>query len=294
MQTMKRVALAAATLLMLGALSTTPALAAGGGGSTGTRVIYSSLAGQPLPGNLLSEGAEAYAFDEFGNEITFAKGPRDLSNVVITMSSWACASGNWYSDNCSTPPGATFAEPITLNIYRASQDGVTPGSLIASVTQTFNIPYRPSASPTCDARGDTGEWYQQKTRTCYHGLATNITFDFGAMNVTLPDTVVYGISYNTEHYGYAPSGPTACDSPAYSNTADCPYDSLNIALSTGSNVTVGIDPVPGTVWQNSPYGSLYCDSGSAGTGFFRLDSPGSPCWAPYVPAVQFKAGSSTS
>jgi hypothetical protein len=40
----------------------------------------------------------------------------------------------------------------------------------------------------------------------------------------------------------------------------------------------------GTVWQNSPYSSQYCDGGTAGT--FRADSG---CWAPYVPAVQFKA-----
>ena len=34
-------------------------------------VIYSSLLGNPLPGNSPSVGAEAYAFNEFGNQVTF-------------------------------------------------------------------------------------------------------------------------------------------------------------------------------------------------------------------------------
>jgi hypothetical protein len=101
--------------------------------------------------------------------------------------------------------------------------------------------------------------------------------------VTLPDSVVYGIVYNTSHFGPVPKGEaTAC----YATSAGCPYDSLNIALSADSDVSAG-SSTSGTVWQNSPYGSQYCDGGLAGTGTFRADSP---CWTPYVPAVQFKAG----
>lgn len=112
----------------------------------------------------------------------------------------------------------------------------------------------------------------------------NVTFSFSG--VTLPNTVVYGIAYNTSHYGYNPIGDTACNSTA----AGCPYDSLNIALSTEpTNVTAGTDTILGTIWQNSPYASQYCDNGLTGT--FREDSP--TCqdnYYPYVPAVQFKAG----
>jgi hypothetical protein len=91
--------------------------------------------------------------------------------------------------------------------------------------------------------------------------------------VTLPDTVVYGIVYDTRTYGPNPTGVTG------------PYDSLNIALSTDTDVSAG-SSATGTVWQNSPYGSQYCDGGLGGTNVFRADSG---CWTPYVPAVQFKA-----
>lgn len=270
--------------------ATTSAVAA----SSGTSVIYSSIVASPLPGNLPSVGAEAYAFNEFGNEITFASGSnRQLNNVVVTMSSWGCVTGNWYSGNCYTPAGATFNEPITLNIYNPPAAGsYVPGSLIATVTQTFAIPYRPSVSANCLG----GKWYDSSLKTCFNGFATNITFNMGG--VTVPDTVVYGIAYNTTHYGYAPYGETAA---CYTSSGGCGYDSLNIALSQDpTNLSVGIDPNPGTVWQYSIYGFEYCDSGTAGTSTFRLDSPNvASCWgvsspynaAPfYIPAVQFKAG----
>jgi hypothetical protein len=277
------------TVLGLTAL-TSPALATP---RPGTSVIYSSVLASPLPGNLPSVGAEAYAFNEFGNEVRFSGTNRVLTNVIVEMSSWGCVTGHWYSGDCSTPPGATFSEPITLNIYNPpSASEVTPGTRIASITQTFAIPYRPSASPKC---GD-GRWWDSSLKTCFNGLATDVTFQLSG--VPVPDEVVYGISYNTSHNGYQPFGQsTAC----YTSSGGCGYDSLNIALSQDpTNVTVGSDPNPGTVWQYSNYASEFCDGGAAGTGFYRLDSPAPPsCWgvsppytsAPYyVPAVQFKAG----
>jgi hypothetical protein len=282
------VSVAGITVVGLTAL-VSPAFATPG---PGTSVIYNSVVASPLPGNVPSVGGEAYSFNEFGNEVTFAGTNRSLTNVVVEMSSWGCVTGHWYSGDCSTPSGATFDEPITFNIYGPSTDGVSPGAPIASVTQTFAIPYRPSASPKCGG----GRWYDSKLKACFNGLATTINFSFSG--VTLPDQVVYGIAYNTSHYGYHPVGQsTAC----YTSPGGCGYDSLNIALSQDqTNVTVGSDTNPGTVWQYSNYGGEYCDGGTAGTGVFRLDSPsGASCWgvtppyttAPYyVPAVQFKAG----
>ena len=46
----------------------------------------------------------------------------------------------------------------------------------------------------------------------------NITFDFKPQHVVLPNTVVYGISYNTSHYGPHPLGEsTAC----YTSSGGC-------------------------------------------------------------------------
>jgi hypothetical protein len=263
--------------------------------NSGTSVIYSSLVASPLPGNLPSEGPEAYAFNEFGNEVSFATGTnRQLTNVVLEMSSWGCVNGHWFSSDCVTPAGSTFQEPITLNIYNppSSLRPNVPGTLIKSVTQTFSIPYRPSTSAKCT----NGRWWDSSAKTCYNGLATNVTFNLGG--VLVPNTVVYGVVYNTSDIGPAPYGSGAA---CVSSSGGCGYDSLNIAFSVDpNNVIVGTDSHRGTVWQNAPYGGQYCDGGTGGLGTFRLDSPGgASCWGIgtnpadppyYVPAIQFKAG----
>jgi len=261
-----------------------PAFASGS-----SSVIYSSLV-DPWPGNLPSVGAEAYYFNELGNEVTFSGTNRQVNTVIVGLSSWGCVTGHWYSGDCVTPAGATFKEPITFNIYGPSTNGLTPGALIASATQTFSIPYRPSANPY---RCTGGEWHDSRLNSCFNGFATTITFHFD--NVTLPNEIVYGIAYNTSTNGYHPYGyATAC----YTSSGGCGYDSLNIALSQDpTNVTVGGDPNPGTIWQYSNYGNEYCDNGLAGTGVFRLDSPTNACWGVntpnsppyYVPEVQFTA-----
>ena len=290
----KKLATLVVAVVLIGAVVPASVVAKGGGGQQ-TSVIYSSLVASPLHGNMPSVGGEAYAFNEFGNAVTFSTSKnRSLGNVVVTMSSWGCQTGSWFAGNCLTTPGATFSVPITFNVYGASPDGVVPGALITTATQTFVISYRPSASPKCTGP-DAGKWYDNSLKTCFNGLATNITFGFSGP--TLPDSVVYGIAYNTTHYGYAPIGESA---PCYTSAGGCGYDSLNIALSEDpTNISAGSDTNSGKVWQNSPYGSLYCDGGSAGTGFFRLDSPNTAsCWGVespyaavpfYIPAVQFKA-----
>jgi hypothetical protein len=236
-------------------------------------VVYNSIIPNGPAANLPSEGPEAYAFNEFGNQISLAGTARHLTSVTVTLSSWACFSGSWAADgNCSTPTGATFSQPITLNIYDPSN---TVGP-IATSTQTFSVPYRPSASAKCAAMGFPGKWYSSGTKSCFNGLANDVTFSNFTGNLNLPDSVVYGIVYNTRDYG---PNPTTVSGPA---------DSLNIALSTDTDVSAG-SSVSGTIWQNSPFASQYCDS-SLGGGTFRADAG---CWAPYVPAVQFKASKSS-
>ena len=241
------------------------------------QVIYDSTV-SPQPGNLPSVGAEAYAFKELGDNITFAGSARRARSVTITMSSFACQSGAWFSADCATRRGATFSIPIRLNIYNAGSP--TPGALIATKTQTFAIPYRPSVDPTCGG----GRWRQASTGMCFNGLAYNIKFDLKSLHLTLPNSIVYGITYNTSHYGPSPIGEAA---PCFSTSAGCFYDSLNIGL--GPVVTVGTKSFFNTLYWNNAFAANYCDGGLAGTGTFRLDSPTNACWAGYVPAAQFKA-----
>ncbi len=245
------------------------------------QVIYDSTV-SPLPANLPSVGPEAYAYTEFGDEINFASGPRTLKTVTVTLSSWACQNGTWHTDDCATTPGATYSVPITFNIYAVGAND-TVVALIATKTQSFNVPYRPSKDDVNCTGDSTGKWYDSSTNTCNNGIAANVTFDFSSMGTQLPDSVIYGIQYNSTHYGPNPIGESAS---CYSTTAGCFYDSLNIALSP--TVTVGSKPHPDTVFQNA-LASEYCDHGDAGSGTFRLDSPSDACWSGYIPAVQFSA-----
>jgi hypothetical protein len=266
----RRALLLGAVALVMMAIASPVAL-----GGKGGKTIYDSTV-SPLPGNLPSLGAEAYAFSQLGDEVTFAGDSRALKTVTVTLSSWGCQSGSWNNGNCVSAKNATFAQPITLNIYDPS-DTTTP---IATATQTFNVPYRPS---TDSVHCTDGQWFDKK-QGCFNGLASNVTFDFKSQNVTLPDMVVYGISYNTSGHGPSPMGYA---NPCNASSGGCPYDSLNIALAP--EVSVGSKPHPDTIWWDTQYAGNYCDNGAEGVGVFRLDSPTSACWGGYVPAVQFTA-----
>jgi len=277
----KRTLISALAVALLGiGLNASGAFAAGDPPPPPGNVIYDSTV-TPLPGNLPSVGFEATSASELGDQVSFAGGQRLLSAVTVTMSSWACQAGTWNGGNCSTSPGATYPMPLTFTIYNVGA-GNAVGSVLGTVTQTFNIPYRPSASPQCTG-AQAGEWFDGP-QGCFNGYASNVTFNLRSLALVLPNTVIWGISYNTSDYGASPYGDaTAC----HSTSDGCFYDSLNVALSP--KVKTGSEPVPGTAYQSSTWSGAYCDNGTGGTGSFRLDSPGNPCWAGYVPAAQFTA-----
>ena len=238
------------------------------------QTIYNSIPA-PLPGNVVSLGYEATSTAEFGDRVQFAGTFRKVSKVTQTMSSWGCEAGSWYAGNCTTTPGASFTHPLTLNIYNVGP-GDAVGSLITSVTQNFSIPYRPTAD-SINCAG--GRWYNVADSTCYNGYAVNVTFDLPA--VTFPNEVIYGIAYDTTHYGAAPIGESA---PCFTSSGGCGYDSLNVGLD--GITSVGVNPAPDDAYFSSTYAPFYCDLGAGGFGFFRLDAG---CWTGYKPSVTFYA-----
>ncbi len=191
----------------------------------------------PLPPNMPSYGFEAVSLTSLGDRIALQAGsPRTLHSITIAMSSWACQTGAWNLGTCASAPNATFSHPITITVYNSS------GTLLATRTQTFSIPYRPSADPTCVGM-DAGKW-KAANGTCYNGFASPITFDLRALNVTLPDDVLaYDVSYNTRTHGPVPIGVTG------------PYDSLNVGVYASPTVapSVGSDVEPGVLrWNGTP------------------------------------------
>jgi hypothetical protein len=214
-------------------------------------VIYDATP-SPLPPNVASLGFQATATSEFGDEVVFAGTNRRVTSVTVTMSDWALHS------SYPTMSASGWSHPITLNLYNTNATNPTqPGTLIVSKTQTFTIPWRPEADPTCAG----GTAWRAGDGLCYNGRAFTITFD---LSTVVPDRIVYGIAYNTNTWGYAPIG------------APGPYESLNVGIPTGQVATAGADFNSDHVFWNTAHAPFYTDGGASGVGTFRLDTSWTP------------------
>ena len=197
-----------------------------------------------LPGNVPSLGYQATSTAEFGNQISFAGASRDLTTVKIIMSDWA-NQADWPGVGDATG----YDHPITLNFYNPGS-GTSVGSLIASKTQTVHVP-----------------WH---TVNGFSGTAFPVDFDF--TGTTVPNTVIFGVAYNTQVYGANPIGVPG------------PYNSLNYGL-VDNAPSVGTDVDPDDTYWNTSFANFYADGGAAGVGVFRQDTG----WSLNVPAIQVNA-----
>jgi LPXTG-site transpeptidase (sortase) family protein len=222
--------------------------------NAGSVVVYNAIPAT-LPANMASVGYQATSTNEFGDYIHLAGTLRELSEVTVTMSTWALQS------TYPTVTASTWSHPITLNIYNVVTGTPynTKGTLIATKTQNFDIPWRPEADPTCAG----GTAWRASDGLCYNGLAFNITFDLASMNITLPTDVIIGIAYNTQTRGYAPIGTAG------------PYNSLNVGAS--GTLTVGTDDNADNVFLYSTWSGAYGTNWNGGVGGFREDGG----WSPY-------------
>jgi hypothetical protein len=219
-------------------------------------VVYNSIP-SPAPGNLPSLGYQATQTSEFGDAVTLAGNARALTSATVAMSNWALEST--YE---AVGTSAGYNVPLTFSIYNVGSGGLNPvpGSLIASDTINAFIPWRPEHSLSCP-----GTTFQAPDG-CFNGQLVPVTFTFNGVSV--PDSVIFGLTFNTTTYGPAPTGVLG------------PYDSLNFGLSGGTSVGTDINP-DGVEWNTSTPANL--KTGTAGT--FGPDT----AWAPYVPAVTLDA-----
>jgi len=264
----RRTAVGAAVVAATLALVAAPAMAAG---PTAYRNIPSTIAG-----NIGSIAFQARSISEFGDLIQLGGTERSSAKLPVTvvMSIWACETGG--DVTCDTTPGAAWNQDLTLTIYAADTTGAVPVAVVPALltkTQSFALPYRPSRDATghCDASGFY-PWYSVAENTCFNGLAHPVTFSLPA-GVTLPDQLIWSISFNTETHGYAPIGKSG------------PWNSLNVAAKTYSGEpTVGTDVEPQAAFVNSTWNGAYGDNGAGGLGTFRYDPTG---WAAIAPLVCF-------
>jgi len=205
-------------------------------------VVYNNIP-NTLADNYPSLGYQATQTGEFGDRVTLGPGGRDLDSVTVTLSSWA------HSEDYGN--ATSWAQALTLNVYDGGS-GNLPGSLLGSLTDTFNILFRPFG------------WSA-------NGIAQNVRFDFSGMGITLPETVVIGLAFNTQSYGLNPTG------------VDGPYNSLNFALQTvaGGGITVGSNPDLDDLFWKTATAAWYTDGGAGGVNVFRQDTR----WTPYVPMI---------
>ncbi|NBX26253.1 MAG: hypothetical protein EBQ99_09450, partial [Planctomycetes bacterium] len=230
------------SMSMMGALATVAVAASAMASAT---TIYNSISGEGgvnvLDGSYLSLGFQATQTAEFGDRITFGGTARTLQTATFTMVNWARyedynAGGQYYGSGQWAGNG--FNHSFTLNLYEAGT-GSSPGALITSITQTKFITYRPTG------------W-------SFNGYAQNISFDLSAQNITVPNSVVWGLAYNTQSYGSNPLGVSG------------PYNSLNMGLNdyAAGGVSVGSTDLDKLFWKTSTAGN-YTDGGAAGVNVFR-------------------------
>ena len=229
-----------------------------GAASAGTQTIYTSVQ-IPYRVNVPSLGYQATSTREFGDHVQFAGTYRDLSTVTVQMSNWAK-----YSDWSGSYGAGGYSVPITLNLYNVLNPLSSPSvsSLIATQTINPTIVWRPEDSVGCPAGKFLGS-----DSLCYSGLAQLIQFDFSG--TTVPEDVIFGLTFNTQSYGAVPTGVGG------------PYNSLNFGLSN-TPPTVGTDVNPDVAFWNTSFAG-FLTSGVAGV--FGPDT----AWAPYTPAITFAA-----
>lgn len=232
-----RVARVTVLVLALGACSALTA-----GAASAAEVVYNYMP-SPIPGNPVSEAFEATQTGEFGGQIELAGAARKNPRVSVLMSSWACETGSWNTNDCHSAMGAKFQVPITFKIS-AVGPGESQGAVLAVGSKTFSIPYRPSANPTKCTGPEAGKWY--KGGICFNGKSAKIALPLKA--ASLPNRVIVTIAFNTSDYG---ANPTGCNK----GPGPCPEDSLNVGVNDGfeepsRTPTVGALPLPEDAYTN--------------------------------------------
>jgi hypothetical protein len=213
--------------------------------------IFNNFPGT-LPPNLPSLGYQATQTAEFGDKVSFGGTDRNLTSVDVGMSSWAMK-----SDWPTVGDANGYSHDLTLNIYNEGPSN-TVGSLLTTVTASTFVPWRPEPD---GAPGGDSTSYTGSDGGHYHGKLFIASFDFSSLSITLPDTVIYGLAFNTQTWGANPTGVNG------------PYNSLNFALVPfAAPPQVGVDPDTDDVYWNTSTAGNYTDGGLGGVGTFRRDT----------------------
>jgi hypothetical protein len=217
----------------------------------------------PLPGNFASIGFAATSTSQFGGEVELAgtPGKKSMVAVEVVMSDWACESGSWSTDNCSSPRRKSFREPVTVSLYEVGN----LASPIATKTKSVKVPYRPSAEPVNCSGALAGTWYDEASKECFNGFAFPFTAKMKVRG--LPSKLIVTVSYPT---------------------TSVPSQSLNVAVSEPAEKTLslGSDPTQ-ELFVDSSNSEMYCP-GATDVGTFGGTQ--GTCWEGDQPVFAVRAG----
>jgi hypothetical protein len=219
--------------------------------------VYDSAPAK-LPPYMTSHSFEGQSTSEFGDSVKLAAGTgREASEATVVMVTYQA--------------NDAFAYPITLNLYTVDGQGAL--HRFASRTQLFSIPARPPADDSCTG-GYAGAWKADDGK-CHFSYAFPVTFDL--RGITLPDSFVYGIAYDTPSRSGKPAAPGT-----YPNN-------LNVGeVSVGPSVGAW---TPNTVYVNtkdSPGDFIATEVGVFGPATPGPDNADQNGPVDYHPAVRFE------
>lgn len=193
---------------------------------------YDNIMPESRTDNPVSLGYAATGTTEFGSQIALGnEGGVVNPEVEVLMSVWSCELGEWNSGCITTNNTNTFDAELTLNVYEVGFEN-SVGASITSVTETFALPFRPSADPTCPSVTQ----YRASDGKCFNGRPAGVAFDL--TGVTLPHKAIVSVEFTP------------------SNTAGDPLNSLNVGLEgppvIGHNP---LDQLEGIYWDSAWFGS---------------------------------------
>lgn len=166
------------------------AMSAATAGAAPAKVVYSDLNTVPavVNGHPNEDTYSAAPFEfPFGGIVEFSHRPGVIRRLTAQVDSFTCEHGVYQLENCYTArPGKKFSYELTADIYEVGA-GNTEGPLVASSTERFKIPYRPTTNTECPP---TPEGKGFGVNCDVGGYLATITFKHFSPAAVLPEKAI--------------------------------------------------------------------------------------------------------
>jgi hypothetical protein len=128
------------------------AICVGTAGAAPARAVYNNLNTVPATVNG-KPNEDTFSLDSenfpFGGMVEFTHRPGVIKSLTTQVDSFTCEHGLYSLENCYTGrPTKKFSYVLTARIYEVDPNN-QPGALVASSTQKFKLPYRPTTNVSC-------------------------------------------------------------------------------------------------------------------------------------------------